>query len=661
MPPRRVTPSRPAARRLTAVGCHIFAGGFTVGVRQAGFDVLCHLEGEAGYGATTTAANMPGLKIHVGADNWPVGELSSGPRIDFVYGNPPCAAWSGNNPNSHVEGKWRDDPRVGCVREHFSLLEELRPRVWAWESVCQAPVKGRELVDELTQRALAMGYSVTEVFHDARWLGTPQTRKRWFMVCHDVEVDFVVDRWVETSAVDALARVEPEGEPAYDSMSNRAVFGPHLSDIPAGKRLRAYWEEVICPPGSQTTKPNGHVLGRPGFGHVRLDDHGPATATVGYSMVHPTQHRFLHVNEVAALAGFPPGYVFDGGPSGAKQLDLIARGVCPPVGRWLAEQVRRGVEAGRRVTDPVVRVVDLRERPAAEGGRVTREPRRAVTRPPAVGEAKAAVPVTSPPQPTREVTRNTAKGRLGVPGSKPQDLNRRYDTTQLHETGHGQRVHRDYAAHFFRWGWASRFVKSKETRVLDVGCGQDLPLVKILTASLSTVPAKYVGVDLNKITRRTGISWVEAILDEFDFPGGGWEVVARDHGPFDLVSCFEVIEHMHKVDGERLLAGIRECMADGAKLLLSTPVYNMRKMAANHIHEWTVDELRESIEASGLRVVERFGTFASWNDIKRVCTDAERELVDQVGRFYGGDVLACFLAPKYPDASRNNAWVVEKA
>ena len=199
------------------------------------------------------------------------------------------------------------------------------------------------------------------------------------------------------------------------------------------------------------------------------------------------------------------------------------------------------------------------------------------------------------------------------------------------------------------------------TRVLDIGCGQDLPLHLVLAASLSSVPKHYVGVDLNKLSKVPWTKWIAGVHGEFDFVSGGYKELKKKYGEFDLISCFEVIEHMHVKDGKRLLVGARELLSEDGQFVLSTPVYNRKKMAANHIHEWEIDELQAAIEEAGLRVVERFGTFASWNDIKRVCTDSERELLDTVARFYGGDVLACFLAPKYPDQSRNNAWVLKRA
>lgn len=256
-------------------------------------------------------------------------------------------------------------------------------------------------------------------------------------------------------------------------------------------------------------------------------------------------------------------------------------------------------------------------------------------------------------------TKNSLKGDRR-PGSKPQDLDRDYDTTQLREVNHGKKVHRDYAAHFFRWGWASRMVKGGRTRVLDVGCGQDFPLLGILSASLSSVPSAYVGVDLNPLKKRPSRTWIEGIYDRFDFPGGGWREIKSRHAAFDLIVNFEVIEHMHRPSGEKLLRGMRECLSDEGVILLSTPVYNLRKMAANHLKEYTIAELQELIHECDLQVVDRFGTFASRNDVLRVCTDTERQLLDELSKFYGGDVLACFLAPKYPNASRNNAWVLKK-
>lgn len=345
-------------KKFKAVGAYIFAGGFTVGVRDH-FEVLCHLEGN-NYGVSVFRKNFPGVPVHVGQKAWPTGDLAA-EGVDFLYGNPPCAAWSGNNPNSHKSNGWETDPRVDCTRAFFGLLGAVKPKVWAWESVTQAPTKGKAFVDDLTRKAMALGYSVTQIYHDAQYLGVPQIRRRWFLVCHRVRLKFrPPDFDHPVSAADCLRGVKPTGGPAYDSDRFNKLFNQWLPKIKPGERLRRFWEREVCPPDRWEYKENGHVKGRVGLGHIRLKAEGPATATVGYSMVHPTEHRFLHLNEVQALAGFPQWFDFGGASPHAKELDLVARGVCPPVGEWLADSVRMSLEDNAPVKKPTATVVDFR-------------------------------------------------------------------------------------------------------------------------------------------------------------------------------------------------------------------------------------------------------------------------------------------------------------
>jgi SAM-dependent methyltransferase len=235
------------------------------------------------------------------------------------------------------------------------------------------------------------------------------------------------------------------------------------------------------------------------------------------------------------------------------------------------------------------------------------------------------------------------------------DPERKYDTTSLQRGGSQERaVHRDYAAHFFRWGFAGRFVRADATSVLDVGCGVDCAMVGILNHPRNVVPGSYVGVDYNpepkKVPHR---NWAKFHW-EFDFVERHAEL-----GQFDLVTCFEVLEHVRKPDGEKFLAGLRQCLRSDGTLLLSTPVFN-GKAAANHLYEWRVDELAAAIDAAGLRVERRHGTFASWRDVKKVAAPAELELARRLSEYYSGEVLSCFLAPLYPDASRNCVWVLRR-
>lgn len=241
---------------------------------------------------------------------------------------------------------------------------------------------------------------------------------------------------------------------------------------------------------------------------------------------------------------------------------------------------------------------------------------------------------------------------------------REFDSSSLRESGHGRYVHRDYAAHWFRWQHALRFVKAG-MRVLDVGCGPDQMMTKVLCASQSHVPELYVGVDVDRLPRKSQIAWTR-IIDEFDVTRRWQELLGTKMGkgslgPFDVVTCFEVIEHMPVDRGRALLRALKALVKPDGVILLSTPVYNGKHMAANHIHEYGFDELAAEIRRAGLVVDRVVGTFMTSQAIKRVATPAQRALVEELhAKWYAWDILANFLAPLYPEASSNCCWILRR-
>ncbi len=213
---------------------------------------------------------------------------------------------------------------------------------------------------------------------------------------------------------------------------------------------------------------------------------------------------------------------------------------------------------------------------------------------------------------------------------------------------------------FFRYGWITKQVK-QGMKILDVGCGQDQPLLYVLGARIQTVPELYVGVDLNRIMRKSNVRWAK-IYDEFDFTSKFPQIIAS-HGEFDVAVNFEVIEHMSPEDGRTLLAALYNCLKPKGCLYLSTPVFD-GMAAANHIHEYTIPELHSVIVEAGFDVEHRYGTFASKPDIRHAMFKAghkERlQVYDDLEHWFGGDVMSTFMAPLYPDSSRNNLWVCRK-
>jgi site-specific DNA-cytosine methylase len=344
---------------MRALGAYIFAGGFTVGVKRAGFDVTCHLEG-SNYGVPTAKANWPELPVHFPEAAWP----TDGPEVDaldFVYCNPPCAVFSPMGiVTTRGADSWRDDPRTSCWHHAFGLLERKRPRAWACESVPQAYTRGRPMIDDMTRRALEMGYSVTHLLLDAKWTGIPQSRKRFFLVCHRPSrlTGHQFNYAPPPTVGDVLATVP---EPGHRTITTSRKDWYHLiENTPPGDRVVHTWER-FHPEETRERNAQGKVKGRPSFQDRRLRADEVMGAWVGDKFYHPTEHRHIGVNEAKAICGYPPEFII--AKSDMRGFgSLLARAVMPTVGEWLGRAVaatlgNRDAEwSDRRVT-----LVDVRE------------------------------------------------------------------------------------------------------------------------------------------------------------------------------------------------------------------------------------------------------------------------------------------------------------
>lgn len=244
----------------------------------------------------------------------------------------------------------------------------------------------------------------------------------------------------------------------------------------------------------------------------------------------------------------------------------------------------------------------------------------------------------------------TVRRHTGAKASTTRE-DRDFDQTSLNPEKM-EAVHRDYIAHVHRWGFSSKWTTNK--RVLDVGCGPTAPFCGVLFNHGSpAVPELYVGVDLNKIKRNEGSR--KHFKSEFNFLERHQELVS-EFGLFDVVTNFEVLEHMALEDALALCETVTHLLKPDGRFIMSTPVFN-GKQARNHIYEQTIEETTALLGSAGFEVVSRFGTFMNRNTFQKVATDAHRAVMQELARYYDGHVLATIFAPLYPDHARNNLWV----
>ena len=345
-----------------AIGAHIYAGGFTVGVKKH-FNVLAHLE-HAAYGEEVIRLNYPDLPVYAGGPEAWKPFLDSLPRGKdrprFIFANPPCAIWSGASAGRVTE--WHEDPRLAFHHDIFDLLGSVEPDVMAIESVPPIFTKGRAHVDDLITKAKTLGYSTTVVKHNAMWMGVAQKRGRIFLAFHRVDIDWALPNFEKAVTVRQALRGVPNRTKGYDTTIRSEKLLHLLEHTPPGGRVRAVFDSLGL--GVETGE-RGQIIGRPSFLETRfpLDKVGPIV--LAGKSIHPTEPRYMNQEELAAICSFPPNYKWPARSYGDIS-GFMSRGVMPRVGEWLAENVARAIDAGKRSNEQTATVYDVTGPPGRE-------------------------------------------------------------------------------------------------------------------------------------------------------------------------------------------------------------------------------------------------------------------------------------------------------
>lgn len=255
-------------------------------------------------------------------------------------------------------------------------------------------------------------------------------------------------------------------------------------------------------------------------------------------------------------------------------------------------------------------------------------------------------------------------------------------------------IHRDYIAHCLRWTHVAKHLQRtyKTARVLDIGCGVDLPLARLLYSSRLIVK-DYVGVEYNGSHKfklepfHSGLFPISAygsidfnddtkvelrspqyrgIVEQFDqviFYQGDNE--ACEHLLPNTIVSFEMIEHiepgharavMEKV--YRIMRATQTVMGEDPVAFISTPCWDPQVGAAgNHVNEMLYSALGAMFESIGFKVEAVAGTFASQKDYKSELGDLA-PAYNALAKHYDSNYLATIFAPLFPERSRNALWTL---
>jgi DNA (cytosine-5)-methyltransferase 1 len=170
--------------RPTAVDLFCGAGGLSLGLRWAGFEIVAANDYDPD-SCATFRANHPEASVTCGdiENNVVMGAVIDSARrhgsIDLVVGGPPCQGFS----QMRNFSRFIDDPRNHLYKRFVSVIRELRPRAFLMENVPglrELNGVAAQIVDDLSLRG---DYEVAQPqVLEAADFGVPQSRRRLFFV-----------------------------------------------------------------------------------------------------------------------------------------------------------------------------------------------------------------------------------------------------------------------------------------------------------------------------------------------------------------------------------------------------------------------------------------------------------------------------------------------
>lgn len=370
------------------IACQSFAGGFDLGAVQAGARLIHKVEQVGGFGLNNVLANRPLMGNAWDSQACDPSEWEVMPA-HAVFGNPPCSGFS-RMTSSEFRGE--TSPVNSCMWEFARYVAKVRPIVAVFESVTAAYTEGlklmrslREYVEVLTNAT----WTLHHVLHDARALGGPSTRRRYFWVVSRVRfgvehpvlptvpllADVLDDLVPLRETWEAQPYLSPPSPWAESRLNSRGVVdGHHTGGGGLDTRLRELAEWIDWQPGEKQSsalrrcyekhdqlppswQPFQQRLVEKDFfrrfiSADRWRGDRPARVVNGDGPlvgVHPFLPRAFTHREIARLMGFPDDWrILPLRLAGSVLRKTWGKGITVDAGRWITRWVRQSIlgEAG---------------------------------------------------------------------------------------------------------------------------------------------------------------------------------------------------------------------------------------------------------------------------------------------------------------------------
>lgn len=348
MPNRFNTTSR---RKPTAIDCFAGCGGMSLGLRQAGYDVLGAIEIDsdavAVYRANHKTVHTWSADIRkvTASEILKTLGLRKG-ELDLLGGCPPCQGFS--TLRTYNGNRWTRDKQNDLIFEFQRLVLGLKPK-----RVMMENVPGLFTNSRLKQFRTALenaGYTVKADVLNVADFGVPQRRRRLVLLASRVsDVEFAAPtKRVRTvrEAIGGLPKAGTSGDALHDLPENRTgKVLDRIRSVPRNGGSRSALPRHLRLECHKTSDGFKDVYGR-----MTWDEPAPTITTGCFNpskgrFLHPSANRAITMREAALLQSFPKSYQFPATLGKVRVATMIGNALPPRFIKSHAKQLLSGQRA----------------------------------------------------------------------------------------------------------------------------------------------------------------------------------------------------------------------------------------------------------------------------------------------------------------------------
>ena len=360
---------------LKAVNAFIFAGSFSLGVIEAGFDLQKVLEisstqpEENAFYFKKNVEDVPVILPSEWENDKYLDSLSN-EGISLMCCNCPCSSLSQINRNASVDGK----NNVHFYRL-FNVFKHVKPKVFVIENAPTLIKLGFPILKTMANE-LKDVYRFTVIRDIAGNHDVPMMRQRtlvvgWNRKCFNGIPAVEQDAHKPMLAKDVLtSELDKTPWPSSTSDSIKDMYAyvkpgnslmTWLAKLWASDKdgMRSIIEKRLDGTGylREVKRIAGKILAKQNFWdkspyRMSLDERFPSFTSVS-EYIHPVEDRMLSLKEMAAIMNYPSWYDFTDPEKKCKipVAQAIAQGVPANFGKYIAQQARKALEGKLEVID----------------------------------------------------------------------------------------------------------------------------------------------------------------------------------------------------------------------------------------------------------------------------------------------------------------------